>query len=171
MSQSMQATEAKGRLVNLVLAALICGVLADMVLVLPFAFSSQPSRMWFAAFGIGALFAGMAAGWIGTLGASDQARSRLLVVVVSSEAAAAVVAIGGFFVLRGAAFLSSALLPALSILFFQVGMVAVALAAGWAALRFRSPRRRIALDILVTLALLALMMGVHVQTIIFAPLQ
>jgi hypothetical protein len=48
MGQSAQATEYKGHLVKLVLAALICGVAADVVLVLPYALSSQPSRMWFA---------------------------------------------------------------------------------------------------------------------------
>jgi hypothetical protein len=126
--------------------------------------------MWFAAFGIGALFAAIAAGWVGTLGSSDQTRSRLLVVVVISEATAAIVAVGGFLVLRGAALLSSALLPVLSILFFGLGMVAVAMAGSWAALRIRSPRRRLALDILATLALLGLMVVVHVQTIILAPL-
>ena len=170
MRQSTQATEAKGRLLKLLLAALICGVAADVVLVLPFAMSSQPSRIWFAAFGIGALFAALTAGWVGTLGASDQARSRLLVVVVISEVASAIIAIGGFVVLRSAVLSSSALLPVLSILFFGLGMAVVALTGSWAALWFRSPRRLSALDILATLALLGLMLVLHVQTIIFAPL-
>jgi hypothetical protein len=166
MSQPTQATQPKGRLVQLLVAALICGVAADVFLVFPFMFSSQYSRMWFAAFGIGALFAALAAGWIGTLGASDRTRSRLLVVVGASEAAAAVVAAGGFLVLRGA----SALLPILPLLYFVVGIVVVALAGSWTALRFRSPRRGLALDILTTLGLLGLMVLVHVKTIILAPL-
>ena len=165
-----QATESEGRLVKLLLAALICSVAADVVLVLPFALSSEPRRMWFAAFGIGALFTALAAGWVGTLAASDRTRSRLLIVVGTSEAAALVVAVGGFLVLRSAELGPSALLPVLSVLYFGLGMAVVALAGSWAALRFRSPRRRLALDILVTLGLLGLMVVVHVQTIIFAPL-
>lgn len=169
MSQSTQATEAKGRFVKLVLAALICGVVADVVLVMPFMLSSDASRMWFAAFGVSALFAAIAAGWVGTLSSSDQTRSRLLMVVGTSEATALVGAVGGFLVLRAVPS-SSALLPLLVILYFGSGMVVVALAASWATLQFRSPRRRIALDILATLALLGLMVMVHVQTIILAPL-
>jgi hypothetical protein len=126
--------------------------------------------MYFAAFGIGALFAALAAGWVGTLAASDRTRSRLLVVVGASEAAAAVVALGGFLVLRSAALGTSALLPGLTLLYFMVGVAVVALAGSWAALRFRSPRRRLALDILTTLGLLGLMVLVHVKTIILAPL-
>ncbi len=170
MSQSSQATRPEGRLVQVLVAALICGVAADVVLVLPFAMSSQPSRMWFAAFGIGALFAAIAAGWVGTLAASDRTRSRLLAVVGTSEVAATVMAVGGFLVLRSAVIRSSVLLPVLAILFFVLGMAVVALAGGWAALRFRSLRRNLALDILATIGLLVLMALVHVQTIILAPL-
>jgi threonine/homoserine/homoserine lactone efflux protein len=92
MRQSTQETEPEGRLVRFLLAALvalICGVGADVVLVLPYAFSSEPWRMWFAAFGIGALFSALVAGWVGTLIASDRTRSRLLIVVGTSEAAVA----------------------------------------------------------------------------------
>lgn len=95
----------------------MCGVAADVVLVMPYMFTSEPWRMWFAAFGIGAPFAALAAGWIGSLGsliASDGTRSRLLLVVGNSEAAAAILAVGGFLLLRSAMFLSSALLPVLS---------------------------------------------------------
>lgn len=155
---------------QMLMVALICGVAADVVLVFPFTLSSQPSRMWFAAFGIGALFAALAAGWVGTLGASDRTRSRLLAVVATSEAAAAVLAVGGFLVLRGVAFGASALLPVLTALFFLVGMVVVALVGSWAALRFRSPKGRLALDVLTTMVLLGLMALVHVRTIILAPL-
>jgi|SRR5215204_168955 len=105
MSQATQAPEPEGRLVTfllLALAAIICGVAADAVLVLPYALSSEPWRMWFATFGIGALFASLAAGWVGTLIASDRTRSRLLIVVGSSETAAAIMAVGGFLVLRSA---------------------------------------------------------------------
>jgi hypothetical protein len=165
-----QSTQPGGRLVQLLVAALICDVAADVFLVLPFALSSQPSRMWFAAFGIGALFAALAAGWVGTLAASDRTRSRLLVVVAISEAAAAVVAVGGFLMLQYAVPSSSLLLPILTILFFVLGMGVVALAGSWAALHFRSPRRRLALDILATMGLLGLMVLVHVKTIILAPL-
>ncbi len=170
MSQSTQATQPKGRLVQTLWAALICGVAADMVLVLPFTLSSQPSRMWFAAFGIGALFAAITAGWVSTLAASDRTRSRLLVVVGISEAAAAVVAVIGFLVLRSAVLGASVLLPLLAVLFFGLGMAVVALAGSWAAMRFRSPRRRLALDILATIGLLGVMVLVHVRTIILAPL-
>ena len=173
MSQATQATKPEGRLVKfllLALATLICGVAADVVLVLPFALSSEPWRMWFAAFGIGALFTALAAGWVGTLRASDRTRSRLLIVVGTSEVVAFVVAVGGFLVLRSAVLGSSALLPVLSVLFFGLGMLIVALAGSWAALHFRSPKRGLAPDILATLGLLALMVMVHVQTIIFAPL-
>ena len=170
MRQPTQATQPKGRLVQLLVAALICGVAADVFLVVPFMLSSQPSRIYFAAFGIGALFAALAAGWVGTLAASDRTRSRLLVVVGASEAAAAVVAVGGLLVLRSAALGTSALLPGLTLLYFMVGVAVVALAGSWAALRFRSPRRRLALDILTTLGLLGLMVLVHVKTIILAPL-
>lgn len=157
-------------MVQLLVAALICGVAADVFLVLPFALSSQPSRMWFAAFGIGALFAALAAGWVGTLAAADRTRSRLLVVVAISEAAAAVVAVGGFLMLQYAVPNSSLLLPILTILFLVLGMGVVALAGSWAALHFRSPRRHLALDILATMGLLGLMVLVHVKTIILAPL-
>ena len=168
-----QAAEPEGRLVTfllLALVALICGVAADVVLVLPYALSSEPWRMWFAAFGIDALFSALAAGWIGTLIASDRTRSRLLIVVGTSEAVALLVAVGGFLVLRSAVLLSSALLPILSVLFFGLGMAVIALAGSWAALRFRSPRRHLAPDILATLGLLGLMVAVHIRTIIFAPL-
>lgn len=114
MRQSTQATQPEGRLVQLLLVAVICGVAADVVLVLPFTMSSEAPRMWFAAFGIGALFAAIAAGWVGTLAAPDRTRSRLLVVVGASEAAAAVVAVGCFLVLRGAVLGASALLPILA---------------------------------------------------------
>ncbi len=170
MERSPRATQPEGRLVRLLAAALICSVAADVVLVLPFAMSSQAWRMWFAAFGIGALFAAIAAGWAGTLGASDRTRSRLLAVAVTSEAAAAVVAVGGFLLLRTTAPGPSALLPVLTMLYFAVGMAVVALAGSWAALRFRGPRRRLVGDILVTLGLLVLMVVVHVRTIILAPL-
>ncbi len=170
MKQSTQATQPQRRLAQLLLVALICGVAADVVLVLPFTLSSQPSRMWFAAIGIGALFAAITAGWVGTLAASDRTRSRLLVVVATSEAAAAFVAVIGFLVLREAVPRSSVLLPLLSILFFVVAMAIVALVAGWAALRFRNPRRHLAPDILATIGLLGLMVLIHVQTIILAPL-
>jgi len=152
------------------LVALICGVGADVVLVLPYALSSEPWRMWFAAFGIGALFAALAAAGVGTLIASDRTYSRLLLVVATSEAVATVLAVGGFLVLRSAVFLSSALLPFLSVLFPGLVMAVIALAGSWAALRFRSPRRRLAPDILATVGLLALMVVVHVKSIIFAPL-
>ena len=52
MSQSTQATKPAGGLIKLLLVALICGVAADVVLVLPFMLSSEASRMWFAVFGI-----------------------------------------------------------------------------------------------------------------------
>jgi hypothetical protein len=173
MRESTQATEPEGRLVTfllLALVALICGMAADVVLVLPYAMSSEPWRMWFAAFAIGALFTALAAGWVGTLRASDRTRSRLLIVVGTSEAIALAVAVVGFLVLRSAVLGSSALLPVLSVLFFGLGMLVVALAGSWAALRFRSPRRRLAPDILATLGLLGLMVVVHVKTTIFAPL-
>jgi NADH:ubiquinone oxidoreductase subunit 5 (subunit L)/multisubunit Na+/H+ antiporter MnhA subunit len=92
------------------------------------------------------------------------------VVVAISEAAAAVVAVGGFLVLRSAALGTSALQPVLTLLYFMVGVAVVALVGSWTALRFRSPRRRLALDILTTLGLLGLMVLVHVKTIILAPL-
>src|SRR5215208_1599643 len=101
MRQSQQATEPERGLVTFLrvaLFSLIWGVGADVVLVLPYALSSEPWRMWIAAFGIGALFAGLAAGWFGTLIASDRTRSRLLIVVGTSEAAAAILAVGGFLV-------------------------------------------------------------------------
>lgn len=173
MKESTQATEPEGRLVKFLLVALIsliCGVGADVVLVLPYALSSEPWRMWFAAFGIGALFAALAAGWVGTLIASDRTRSRLLLAVGTSEAVAAVLAVGGFFMLRRAMLISSASLPVLSVLFLALGMMIVALAGSWAALRFRSPRRGLAPDIFATLGLLGLLVVVHVKTIIFAPL-
>jgi hypothetical protein len=173
MNQATQTPKPEGRLVRFLLAALvalICGVGADVVLVLPYAFSSEPWRMWFAAFGIGALFCALVAGWIGTLIASDRTRSRLLIVVGTSEAAAAILAVGGFLVLRSAVLSSSTLLPVLSVLFLGLGMAVIALVGSWAALRFRSPRRNLTLDILATVGLLALMVVVHVQTIIFAPL-
>ena len=72
--------------------------------------------------------------------------------------------------LRSAVFSSSALLPVSFVLFLGLGMAVIALAGSWAALRFRSPRRRLAPDILATLGLLALMVVVHFKTIIFAPL-
>ena len=172
MNQATRATEPEGGLVKFLLAALvalICGVAADMVLVLPYALSSEAWRMWFAAFGIGALFAALAAGWVGTLIASDRTRSRLLIVVGSSEAVAAIMAVGGFLVLRSAIG-SSALLPVLPLLFLGLGIAVIALASSWTALRFRSPRRGLAQDILATLGLLGLMVVVHVKTIIFAPL-
>jgi hypothetical protein len=173
MNQATQTPKHEGRLVRFLLVALvalICGVAADVVLVLPYSMSSEPWRMWFAAFGIGALFAALVAGWIGTLIASDLTRSRLLIVVGTSEAVALVVAVVGFLVLRRAVLLSSALLPVLSLLFLALGMLAVALVGSWAALRFRNSRRGLAPDILATLGLLGLMVVVHVQTIIFAPL-
>jgi hypothetical protein len=168
-----QATEPEGRLgkfLLLALVALICSVAADIVLVVPYALSSEPWRMWFAAFGIGALFTALVAGWIGTLIASDRTRSRLLLVVGTSEAAAAILAVGGFLLLRSAVFLSSALLPVLSVLFLGLGIAAIALVGSWAALRFRSPRQGLVPDILTTLGLLGLMVAVHVKMIIFAPL-
>jgi len=79
-------------------------------------------------------------------------------------------AVAGFVVLRSVVLLSSALLPVLSVLFLALGMLVVVLAASWAALRFRSPRRGLAPDILATVGLLGLMGVVHVQTVIFAPL-
>jgi len=156
MSHATQATEPEGRLVSFLLAALIsliCGLAADVVLVLPYAVSSEPWRMWFAAFGIGALFSALAAGWFGTLFASDGTRSRLLLVVGTSETAAAILAVGGFLVLRSAVLLSSAIMFVLSVLFLALGMLAIALVGSWAALRFRSPRRGLASDILATLGL------------------
>jgi len=165
MKQATQTPKPEGRLVRFLLAALvalICGVGADVVLVLPYAFSSEPWRMWFAAFGIGALFSALVAGWVGTLIASDRTRSRLLLVVGTSETAAAILAVGGFLVLRSAV--------VLSVLFLALGMLVIALVGSWAALRFRSPRQGLAPDILVTLGLLGLMVVFHVKTIIFAPL-
>jgi len=173
MNQATQTPKPEGRLVTfllLALVALICGVAADVVLVLPYALSSEPWRMWFAVFGIGALFAALAAGWVGTLRASDRTRSRLLIVVGTSEAVALVVAVGGFLMLRSAVLGSSAILPVISVLFLGLGMLVVAMAGSWAALRFRSPRRGLAPDILATVGLLGLMGVVHVQTVIFAPL-
>jgi hypothetical protein len=173
MRQSTQATEPEERLVTfllLALVALICGMAADVVLVLPYAMSSEPWRMWFAAFAIGALFTALTAGWVGTIRASNRTRSRLLIVVGTSEAVALAVAVVGFLVLRSAALGSSALLPVLSLLFFGLGIAVIALASSWTALRFRSPRRGLAPDILATLGLLGLMVVVHVKTIIFAPL-
>jgi hypothetical protein len=173
MSQSRQATRPEDpwpiKLLAVALVSLICGVGADAVLVFPYWLSVDPRRMWFAAFGIGALFAALAAGWVGTLIASDRTRSRLLVVVGISEVVAAVVAVGGFLMLRRA-LLSSALLPVLPVLYLGLGLVIVVLAGSWAALRFRSPRRDLAPDIVATLGLLGLMAVVHIKTIIFAPL-
>jgi hypothetical protein len=161
VSQSQQATEPRNswsiKLLVAALASLICGVAADMVLVAPFALS-------------GALFAALVAGWVGTFIASDRTRSRLLIVVGTSEATAAFLAIGGLLVLRSAVLLSSALLPVLSVLLLALGMMIIALAGGWAALRFCSPRRGLAPDIFATLGLLGLMVVVHIKTIIFAPL-
>ena len=142
---------------------------ADAVLVLPFALSSEPWRMWFAAFGIGALFGALAAGWVATLIASDRTRSRLLLVVTISEVIATVVAVGGFLMVRRA-LLSSALLPVLPTLFLGLGTVIVVLASSWAALRFRSTRRGLAPDIVATLGLLGLLIVIHIKTIVFAPL-
>ena len=173
MKQATQASEPEGHLVKFLLAALvalICGVGAEVVLVLPYAFSSEPWRMWFAAFGIGTLFAALAAGWVGTLSASDRTRSRLLIVVGTSEAAAAVLAVGGFLVLRSVVLLSSALLPVLPTLFLGLGTVIVVLASSWAALRFRSTRRGLAPDIVATLGLLGLLVVIHIKTITLAPL-
>jgi hypothetical protein len=174
VSQSQQATEPEDpwsiKLLAATLVSLICGVGADAVLVFPYVLSSDPRRMWFAAFGIGALFAALVAGWVGTFIASDRTRSRLLIVVGTSEATAAFLAIGGLLVLRSAVLLSSALLPVLSVLLLALGMMIIALAGGWAALRFRSPRRGLAPDVFATLGLLGLMVVVHIKTIIFAPL-
>jgi hypothetical protein len=173
MSHSQQATEPEDpwaiKLLVAALVSIICGVGADAVLVLPYVLSSEPWRMWFAAFGIGALFAALAAGWVGTLIASDRTHSRLLIVVGISEVVATVLAVGGFLMLRRA-LLSSALFPVLPVLFLGLGMVTIVLAGSWAALCFRSPRRGLAPDILATLGLLGLMAVVHVKTIIFAPL-
>src|SRR5215203_6396463 len=119
MKQAAQTPKPERRLVRFLLVALvalICGVGADVVLVLPYALSSEPWRMWFAAFGIGALFAALAAAGVGTLIASDRTYSRLLLVVATSEAVATVLAVGGFLVLRSAIG-SSALLPVLPLLF------------------------------------------------------
>ncbi len=170
MGQATEGLEAKGRFVQVLVTALICGVAADVVFVLPFMMSSQASRMWFAAFGIGGLFAAIGAGWVGTLGASDRTRSRLLAVVATSEAAAAVIAVIGFLVLRSAVLGSSVLLPVLSVLFFGLGMAVVALASSWATLRFRTSGGSLALDILTTIGLVGLAVLVHIKTIILAPL-
>ena len=152
------------------LVSLFCSLGADAVLVLPYVLSSELWRMWFAAFGIGALFAALAAGWVATLIASDRTRSRLLLVVATSEAVATVLAVGGLLVLRSAVLSSSTLVPVSFVLFLGLGMAVIALVGSWAALRFRSPRRGLAPDILATLGLLALMMVTHVKAIIFAPL-
>jgi hypothetical protein len=174
MSQSQQATDPRDpwstRLLVTALVSLICSLGADAVLVLPYVLSSELWRMWFAAFGIGALFAALAAAWVDTLIDSDRTRSRLLLVVATSEAVATVLAVGGLLVLRSTVLSSSALLPVSFVLFLGLGMAVIALAGSWAALRFRSPRRGLAPDILATLGLLGLMVVVHVKTIIFAPL-
>jgi hypothetical protein len=49
-------------------------------------------------------------------------------------------------------------------------MVIVVLAGSWAALRFRSPRKGLAPDIVATLGLLGLLIVIHIKTIVFAPL-
>ncbi len=156
-----------GRLVQVLVAALICGVVADIFFVFPFALSSQLSRIWFASFGIGALFAAIGAGWVGTSLASDQTRSRLLLVVGVSEATAAVVAVIGYLLLQTPVFRSSILLPVLT---FGLSMVVVALAGSWATLRFRSSGGSLALDLLITFGLVGLAVLVHIKTIILAPL-
>ncbi len=136
--QPAEGAEAKRRSVRMLVAALICGLAADVFFVFPFAMSSQLSRIWFAAFGIGALFAAIVAGWVGTLCVSDQIRSRLLAVTGISVATAAFVAVIGFLFLRTLVSGASTLLPVFSVLSFGLGMVVIALAASWATLRFRS---------------------------------
>lgn len=165
-----QATRSRARFLRVAVSALVCGVAADVLLVLPFALSSQAWRLWFAAFGVGALFAAITAGWVGTLVAADGTRSRLLLVVAVSEAVAAIVAATGFLGLSSQVIGSSALLPLLLILYFGLGMTVVALAGGWAALGFRGNRQRLVPDLLATLGLLALMVLVLVRTIVLAPL-
>ncbi len=145
-------------LVSVLLVALICGTIVGS-LVLTLGLVLHEFIVWPLAFGVGALFAAIGAGWVGTLLASDHTRSRLLSVVGVSEAIAAVVAVIGLVLRRlpglevplfGSMVLSGTML-------FGLGMVPVALGASWATRRFRSSGpHRLGKDVGITMGLLAL---------------
>lgn len=140
-------------LVPVLLVALICGTIVGYF-VLPLYLVLHELVLWPLAFGVGALFAAIGAGWVGTFLASDQTRSRLLAVVGVSEATAAIVTVIGFLLLLFPAFAFSVL----GILFVQygLGMVVIALVASWATWRFRSSRTHMGWDAMLTLVLAGL---------------
>lgn len=149
------------------LVALLCAM-AVQVFVWPLGLSMELTYVWFLAFVLGALAAAIGAGWVGTIMASDDTRSRLLLVFAISEATAAVVAIIGFLVLQTPLVKSSFLL---SILSFLVGMGIVVLGASWASVRFRSRGSRPRLDALATLGLLVVGVAVYYGTLLLVPVQ
>ena len=81
------------------LVALLCAMVVQ-ISVWPLVLSMELTYVWFLAFVLGALAAAVGAGWAGTLLASDNTRSRLLLVFGITEATAVVVAAIDFFFCR-----------------------------------------------------------------------
>lgn len=97
--------------------------------------------VWYLSAVFVALVAALGASWAGTWFALDRTRSRLSRVVLVSEVVAIVVAVALMFV------------PATPRFLFLGGVVTVALAASWAAWRFRDPWGGLGRDAVVALIL------------------
>jgi hypothetical protein len=156
-------------LVPVLVAALLCGTIVGS-LILPFlGLVLHDLILWPLAFGVGALFAAIGAGWVGTLLASDQTRSHLLAVVGGSEAIAAVVTVIGFFL--GGFYSPAWRMPGFGVsvpVRFGLGMVIIALAASWATGHFRSRGRRLGQDAITTVGLVVVSLLAVIGTLLVA---
>ncbi len=100
MSNQSQRYVRPSRFSTVLLIAALCAG-AVQIFVWPLGLSIEPTYVWFLAFGLGALAAAaVGAGWSGTLLASDDTRSRLVLVLVISEVTATLVATILFLLLQ-----------------------------------------------------------------------
>jgi len=132
------------------LAGLLGGALG-LLLVLPLGLVVIEWVVFPLALAVGALLAGLAAGWVGTWLAGDGTRTRLVVVVAASEVAGLALAL---VVLGVPAFRQVILGPVIGIAI--VSALVLAIVASTATMVLRRPRAESGRDLAVTLALLAL---------------
>ena len=155
-----------------ILAAALLGGNVGGMLILPFGLVLVEFVVFPLTFCIAGIFAAIDAGWAGHL--LVPGRSRLLPILGASEVAAAAVSVLLLAVLALVRPQSPAEAPALflpsPVVLLGIGVVFIALSAGWAAWRCRSPESRPGRDAAITLGLLALAVLLVVATLFVAGL-
>ena len=147
------------------LATFLAGLLGGMLgllLILPLGLVMIEWIVFPLAQAVGALLAGLAAGWVGTWLARDGTRTRLEAVVAATEVAGLVLAL---VVLGWPAFRQAILGPVIGIA--MVSALTLAIVASTATVAYRRPRAEAGRDRALTLALLALaLVGVPVVVVL-----